>query len=76
MRFLPSSEEVFMKRDYTGEVCQTDKPSVTYIVRETGQKITNEYDSVFKARNFARKLKYSRRCRLVSMSGFFMEEAW
>lgn len=40
--------------------------NVTFIVRETGIKLTRSFEAEHQARNFVTKLKHSRRCILVS----------
>lgn len=39
---------------------------VTYIVNKTNEKLTRSFDSPYLAKQFVNKLKYSKRCRLVS----------
>lgn len=40
--------------------------NVTFIVRETGAKLTKSFDSEYLAYKFVNKLKHSKRCVLVS----------
>lgn len=40
--------------------------NVTFIVNETGEKLIKSFDSEFLARKFVNKLRYSKRCTLVS----------
>lgn len=40
--------------------------NVTFLVNETHTKLTRSFDSPVFAREFVRKLKYSKRCTLIS----------
>lgn len=40
--------------------------NVTFIVKATGEKLTRSFDSEYFAYKFVNKLKYSKRCILVS----------
>lgn len=40
--------------------------NVTFIVRETGVTLTKSFESEYAAYKFTNKLKYSKRCILVS----------
>lgn len=40
--------------------------NVTFIVRETGNKLTKSFDSEYAAYQFVNKLRHSKRCILVS----------
>lgn len=39
---------------------------VTFLVNKTNQKLERSFDSPYMAREFVRKLKHSKRCRLLS----------
>ena len=39
---------------------------VTYMVNDTGVKLTRSFMSPFSARKFINKMKYSKRCTLIS----------
>ena len=39
---------------------------VTFIINETGEKLTRSFETEYLARKFVNKLKYSKRCTLVS----------
>ena len=41
---------------------------VTYVVNKSGVKLTRAFDSEYQMRNFIRKLRYSKKCSLVSFS--------
>lgn len=53
------------------KICRVDEippyyHNVTFIVNETGDKLIRSFDSPYLANKFANKLKYSKRCTLVS----------
>lgn len=43
---------------------------VTYLVNNTGVKLTRSFLSPFSARKFVNKMKYSKRCTLISYPNF------
>jgi len=52
---------------YAPEVQQPDGTyKVTYMINETKAKLTRGFFSPFEARKFINKLRYSKRCTLVS----------
>lgn len=44
--------------------------NVTFIVRETGEKLIKSFESEYMAYKFVNKLKHSKRCVLVSYPSF------
>lgn len=62
-------KEVF----YTDEVSRHDgNVSVTFLVKESGARLTRFFDSEFLARKFINKLRHSRKCTFLSTSGFLL----
>ena len=43
---------------------------VTFLVNATRTRLTKSFDSLHLARQFANKLRYSRRCTLISCMNF------
>lgn len=43
-----------------------EKFAVTFIVKESGQKVTKEFESAYLCRKFINKLRFSKRLTLVS----------
>lgn len=39
---------------------------VTFLVLETGKRVTREFNNYLECRKFCNKLRYSKRCRLIS----------
>lgn len=44
--------------------------AVTFLNNKTGAKLVRTFNSPYMAKEFARKLRYSKRCTLVSTSSF------
>ena len=51
---------------YTSRATGTGYYKVTFIVNATRQKLTRSFDSEYQAYLFVNKLRYSKRCTLVS----------
>lgn len=43
-----------------------DKFEVTFIVKESGRKVTKEFESAYLCRKFINKLRFSKRLLLIS----------
>lgn len=54
---------------YADEPFDPTSISVTFI-SEKGTKLVKYFDSPYKGRQFANKIKRSKRCKLVACSGF------
>lgn len=44
--------------------------TVTFIVLESGARVSKHFDSYYRCRNFVNKLRHSSKCRLVSYPSF------
>lgn len=55
---------------YANEISASNY-NVTFIVRNTGVKLTKGFDSEYMARKFVNKLRHSKRCILVSYPTFY-----
>lgn len=40
--------------------------TVVFLVKESGAKVTRNFDSLYKCRNFCYKIMHSKKCTLVS----------
>lgn len=57
--------------DYADQVILTPGMyAVTFLNNQTGARLTRTFESLYLAEQFKRKLKYSKRCTLVSTSSF------